>query len=366
MSIDIPYLVILSVFAGIFLFVVLIVFSRKKIVRYFPGVAAWFGENAAVLLMFLLVFLILFVVIARSTIYAVPAGSVGVIWKRFQGGTDVDSSFKEGSLIMMPWDKLSIYSTRFQVINFKVDAISSEGLHVLTEVAVRFRLYPLKVPMMHKQVGEEYSERLIVPEASSWIRMGISQYTAEELYFIDRELIQKQILASVQQSMPLQAGAGAVKNSTSELLDLIFLQDVLIKSITLPKQVKQAIINKVNQHYLDQEYVIRLEVEKKEAQRKQIEGEGIARFQAEVSEGISETYLRWRGIEATRELATSHNAKVVVIGGGKNGLPIILNTEDAPIPKPAPASVDGPLIKDSVVKNIQAIPEFIQKDKTVN
>jgi prohibitin 1 len=222
----------------------------------------------------------------------------------------------------------------------------------------------MKVPMLHKQVGEEYSERLIIPEASAWIRMGISQYTAEELYFIDRELIQKQILASVQQSMPLQAGVGVVKNSTSELLDLLFLQDVLIKSITLPKQVQQAIINKVNQHYLDQEYAIRLEVEKKEAQRKQIEGEGIARFQAEVSEGISETYLRWRGIEATRELATSHNAKVVVIGGGKNGLPIILNTEDAPIPKPAPA--DESLLKDGVVKNIQVIPEVIKKDKKVN
>jgi prohibitin 1 len=117
MSIDIPYLVILGVFAGIFLFVALIVLSRKKIAKYFPGVVAWFSENAAVLLMFLLVFLILFVVIARSTIYAVPAGSVGVVWKRFQGGTDVDSSFKEGSLIMMPWDKLSIYSTRFQIIS---------------------------------------------------------------------------------------------------------------------------------------------------------------------------------------------------------------------------------------------------------
>ena len=97
----------------------------------------------------------------------------------------------------------------------------------------------------------------------------------------------------------------------------------------LPDKVHAAIISKVNQNYLNAEYDIRLLVADKEAQRKEKAAAGIAAFQAKVSGGISETYLRWRGIEATVELAKSNNAKVVIIGGGKDGLPLILNTDGA-------------------------------------
>ena len=88
-----------------------------------------------------------------------------------------------------------------------------------------------------------------------------------------------------------------------------------------------------------QEYKFRVEREAEESKRKQIEADGIAAFQKTVSQGISESYLRWRGIEATLALAQSPNAKIVVIGSGKDGLPIILGNVDTPL---APGATPAP------------------------
>jgi hypothetical protein len=101
--------------------------------------------------------------------------------------------------------------------------------------------------------------------------------------------------------------------------------------------VVAAINRKVEQYYLVQEYAFRVERERKESERKKIEAEGISEFQRIVSQGISDSYVRWRGIEATLQLAQSTNAKVVIIGSGRDGLPIILGNVDAPLPPPAAA-----------------------------
>ena len=104
----------------------------------------------------------------------------------------------------------------------------------------------------------------------------------------------------------------------------IQLNDVLIRNIRLPQTLEEAIERKLQQEQESLEYEFRLEKESKEAQRKRIEAEGIRDFQEIVSEGISDELLRWKGIEATQNLAESQNSKVVVVGSGKDGLPIIL------------------------------------------
>ena len=106
--------------------------------------------------------------------------------------------------------------------------------------------------------------------------------------------------------------------------------DTLVLGLELPQTVVAAINRKVEQYYLVQEYAFRVDREKKESERKQIEAEGIRAFQQTVSQGISNSYVRWRGIEATLQLAQSPNSKIVIIGGGKDGLPIILGNVDTP------------------------------------
>jgi len=113
---------------------------------------------------------------------------------------------------------------------------------------------------------------------------------------------------------------------------IFILYDVLVTGIELPAAIVAAINRKTEQYYIAEEYKFRVEREKRESERKKIEAEGIRDFQQIVSQGISESYLRWRGIEATLQLSQSTNSKVVLIGSGKDGLPVILGKVDTPLP----------------------------------
>src|SRR6516164_1342078 len=118
---------------------------------------------------------------------------------------------------------------------------------------------------------------------------------------------------------------------------MLNLVDTLILGIELPDAVVAAINHKIEQYYISEEYKFRVAREIRESERKKIEAEGISEFQRIVSQGISDSYLRWRGIEATLQLAQSSNSKTVIVGSGKDGLPIILGNVDT-----SPASTKQP------------------------
>jgi regulator of protease activity HflC (stomatin/prohibitin superfamily) len=122
---------------------------------------------------------------------------------------------------------------------------------------------------------------------------------------------------------------------------VLILYDILVTGIELPAAIVAAINRKTEQYYIAEEYKFRVEREKRESERKKIEAEGIRDFQQTVSQGISDSYLRWRGIEATLQLSQSTNSKVIVIGTGKDGLPVILGNGDAPAPPAGSITPDG-------------------------
>lgn len=307
----------------------------------------------------LLVSIVVMLVVLPHVLLPISAGQVGVLWKRFDGGTLIDEPFAEGTVLVMPWDKLVTYSSRFQTRSFAVEAVTNEGLKLHLEMIARYRPVRQNIPLLHKLVGEHYADVLLVPEVGSSARLLISAHTAEQVYTNKRELIQTQLFNHVNRQLKLNESQLLKSHNMTELSEFVQLEDVLIREILLPEKVNAAIINKVNQNYLEEEYTMRLKVADKEAQRKMKEAEGIAAFQAKVSGGISETYLRWRGIEATVELAKSNNAKVVVIGSGKDGLPLILNTDSSLSGSPAslPQATDtqgqtsnGATMKDTSVE----------------
>jgi hypothetical protein len=123
--------------------------------------------------------------------------------------------------------------------------------------------------------------------------------------------------------------------------DAVILYDILVTGIELPPAIVAAINRKIEQYYIAEEYKFRVEREKRESERKSIEAEGIRDFQQIVSQGISESYLRWRGVEATLQLSQSTNSKVVVIGSGRDGLPVILGGAEPPAPPPAASARSG-------------------------
>jgi regulator of protease activity HflC (stomatin/prohibitin superfamily) len=316
---------------------------RRMVLRHLPGLS-----------FITLVGLLIVVVLWPYVVITVPSGSVGVLWKRFNGldlycwcwvgrGTVLDPRElrEEGLHIIWPWDKLYLYNLRLQSTTQTYNAISKDGVNVKAQISVRYQLLHNSVAVLHKFIGPDFLTSVVDPEMGSQARQIISQYTGEAVY-TSREQIQKQIRDATQRSLaanlnklvqPEAMEQPDPKHYNDFLQDAIQVLDTLVLSIELPPDIVAAINRQTEQYYMIQEYKFRVEREAEESKRKQIEADGIAAFQKTVSQGISESYLRWRGIEATLLLAQSPNAKVVVIGSGKDGLPIILNAEpNAPGP----------------------------------
>lgn len=302
--------------------------------------------------------LILFLVVTalwRFVVITVPSGHVGVLWKRFNTfdlycwcfagrGTMLNPQQLrgEGLHLVWPWDRLFIYNLRLQSTAQTYNAISRDGVNVAVQINIRYQLLNNAVAVLHKFIGPDYLQSVLSPEIGSQTRQVISQYTAQEVY-TSREKIQDTIRDNARKGLgvnlnklvqPEAMEQPDPRNYNDALQYSIQILDTLVLSIELPPAIVAAINRQTEQFYLIQEYRYRVEREAQESRRKQIEANGIAAFQQTVSQGISDSYLRWRGIEATLALSQSPNSKIVVIGG-KDGLPIILGNVDSPAPAAA-------------------------------
>lgn len=263
-----------------------------------------------------------FVLLLPFIYHDIPAGHVGVLWKRFGGGTVTDQVYPEGFRLTFPWDILYVYDARLQKVERDIDVLSSDGLKITLNLVWRFRLIPESAPQLHKYAGPDYAESMLAPTVGARTRDVIAVYQPDEVYTERRMKIQSQILESIRYD--LQENFNSPERGKAKWLHF---EDILIRGMTLPPGVQEAIVRKNAMYHEMEEYTFRVQREQKEAERKRIEAVGIRNFQEIVSNGMSDSYLRWRGIEATLELAKSPNAKVVVVGNAKNGLPLILNTD---------------------------------------
>lgn len=252
--------------------------------------------------------LIILIVIVKSSV-TINSGEKGIIFKRFGGGLNLDKTFDQGFHIIAPWNDLIIYDVTKQEKKEVMNALSSDGLKIDLEVSIRYFPQHDKIAHLHNTLKKDYVEKLIIPEFRSSVRKIVGRYTPEEIYSTKREAIQTEIFDETQKALGE---------------NFIELDAFLIREILLPQKVAQAIERKLEQEELSKEYKFRIETEEKEALRKEIEASGIKKFQDIVSSGISKDYLTWKGIEATENLAKSPNTKVVVIGAGDDGLPLIL------------------------------------------
>lgn len=266
--------------------------------------------------------------------HTIPAGHVGVLWKRFGGGTVLDRTYPEGFLLTLPWDVLHIYDVRLQKTERDIDVLSSDGLKITLNLVWRYRALPESVPELHRYAGPEYAETMLAPTVGARTRDIIAVYQPDEVYTERRLKIQNQILESIRFDLAEQFRSPGLRDG-----EWLHFEDILIRGMVLPPGVQEAIVRKNAMYHEMEEFTFRVQREQKEAERKRIEAVGIRNFQEIVSNGMSESYLRWRGIEATLDLAKSPNAKVVVIGNARNGLPLILNTDERKLGDAAAASV---------------------------
>ncbi len=302
--------------------------------RYLPSIVIY-------LMLVTLVAVVLFPYAAVT----VPSGHVGVLWKRFGGGTVLDPRQirDEGLHLIWPWNELFLYDLRLQSITETYNAISSDGVSLTSTMNIRFRLQRAAAPVIHQALGPNYPQLLVRPGIGSLTREVMAQYTAEQVYSTARQEIQDKIRSLAQDRLSEKM----MERESDEpyrvsLSDTVILYDTLVYGIELPVLVVNAINRKIEQYYISEEYMFRVERERRESERKKIEAEGIREFQQIVSQGISDSYLRWRGIEATLQLSQSTNSKVVIIGSAKDGLPLILGNMDAsPAQGRTGAATDG-------------------------
>jgi regulator of protease activity HflC (stomatin/prohibitin superfamily) len=236
----------------------------------------------------------------------IPAGHTGVI--DFLGNVS-DNTLKPGVNLVNPMAKIEKMSIKTQELKELMSVPSKEGLSVDLEISLLFKLNSEKANDIYKTVGPNYAEIILVPQFRSVVRGVTARYEAKALYTASREKLASEILEELERLVGPRG---------------IIVEQAPLRQIQLPARLTQSIEEKLQAEQESQRMEFILLKEKQEADRKRIEAKGIADFQNIVAKGISDQLLKWKGIEATEKLANSPNTKVIVIGSGKDGLPLIL------------------------------------------
>jgi regulator of protease activity HflC (stomatin/prohibitin superfamily) len=247
---------------------------------------------------------------------SIPSGRTGVEWT-FSRGT-VDRTLDEGFHIVSPFSRIYTVDLREQQQEVNLGVLANNGLDIQITSSILYQPIPGEAANLIRQVGPDYYSTLIAPYVRSSARRVVGRYSPEEIYSSKREQIESEIRDQVEQKLDGKH---------------VRIDAILIREVHLPQEVEQAIQAKLREEQRALEMQFVLDRERQEAERKRIEAAGIADYQATISKGLNPQIIEWNGIEATEKLAESANAKVVVIGSGKDGLPVILNS-----PEPAAAA----------------------------
>ena len=256
--------------------------------------------------LFAFIFILLF---GTRMTYTVGPGERAVVFHRFGKGLAKDNVKDQGFHLIAPWNERYIYNVRIQEDLSLMEVLSKNGLTIKTELSYRYKPVDDKIGYVHDELGLNYHDNIIIPEIRSVTREVIGEYLPEELYSTKREVIEDEIYERTKIAL-----------SSKYLL----LDAVLIRDVTLPKTLQDAIENKLKQEQMSLEYEFKIEQAEKEAQRQIIEAEGKAKANRILSASLTENVLKDKGIEATVQLAESPNSKVIVVGAGDHGMPLIL------------------------------------------
>lgn len=266
-------------------------------------------RKSSVLLIAGAVGLLVLVILWNSITTVIESGEKGVIFRPFGGGLDKERQLGQGFHLIAPWNEVFKYDVKVQEATTVMEVLSKNGLTIRLEVSYWYRADENRIGFLHDEIGLNYHSKIVAPALRSATREIIGKYLPEELYSSKREIIEDEMLNRARRTMEGKH---------------IMLDDVLIRDVSLPRSLQDAIEKKLKQEQAALEYEFRIEQAEKEAERQRIEAEGKAAANNIVSRSLTDAILKEKGIIATIKLAESDNAKVVVVGSGKDGLPLIL------------------------------------------
>jgi len=254
-----------------------------------------------------------------SSFKVIEPGKVGV---QALFGKVQDHVLESGLHIINPAVEITIFDVQTQTYTMSAvssegqkegdDAIrvlSSDGLEVTIDLSVLYKVMPDKAPYIMQNIGENYLDKIVRPVSRTVIRDNAVNYAAVDLYSTKRQEFQDKINRTI------------TENFSKRGLEL---QQILVRNITLPASVRASIESKINAEQDAQKMQFVLQKEKQEAERKRVEAQGIADYQKILSTGLSDKQLQYEAIKAQVAIATSPNAKVIIMGAGK-GNPIMLS-----------------------------------------
>jgi regulator of protease activity HflC (stomatin/prohibitin superfamily) len=260
----------------------------------------------------IIIVIVLIILLAKSAV-TIGAGEAGVLYKTFDNGVVTDEPpLGEGFHVIAPWNKVIIYEVRQLELFEQMKVLSSNGLEIQIDASAWYLPVYNDFGKLHQTLGENYLQRVIQPAIRSAARSVVGRYTPEQLYSSKRDAIQDEIFIETKTILEKQ---------------YVQLNEILVRDVTLPATIKDAIERKLKQEQESLEYEFRLVTAAKEAEKVIIEAQGKADANRILSASLTDKILQDKGIDATLKLAESPNSKVIVIGSGDSGLPIILGNQ---------------------------------------
>lgn len=270
----------------------------------------WLWRKSPYVFVSMLLLILALVVLWYRIVIIIHPGETGVLFRLFSG-TQIDYVYDEGLHLISPLNTMYIYETRKQVALHEFDVLTNKGLTIHLSLAIRYQPEVEVLGMLHQRIGPDYLSRVIVPQIESVMRKQLGKYTAEDIYTNKEGLLTNAILMALD-----EVGRNYVK-----------VEDIIIRGIQMPEKIKAAVEDKLTQEELLKSYDYRVATAEQEAKRLGIEAQGIQRYHETIDKSLSDKSLKYQGILATQELSKSANTKVIVIGAGKDGMPLIFNAE---------------------------------------
>ena len=263
-------------------------------------------------------FVVILIGLLSSVFKQIDAGKVGV--KSLYGNVQPDI-LESGLHVINPLLDITVFDVQTQ--NYTMSAIhnegaqegddairvlSNDGLEVVIDLTVLYRVLPTEAPKILKGIGQEYTDKFVRPVTRTRIRDNAVYYDAVALYSTKRNEFQQRIFKSIEDDFKKRG---------------LVLEQLLIRNINLPTSVKASIESKINAEQDAQKMTFVLQKEKQEAERKRVEAQGIADYQKIISSGLTDKQLQYEQIKAQKEIATSSNTKIIFMG--KGSAPVILS-----------------------------------------
>jgi prohibitin 1 len=243
------------------------------------------------------ILLLVLLSVALASCAVIRPGEVGVKQKL---GKLSEKSQTQGAVWFNPFIT-RVIKTNVQIndIELSLSLPSKEGLSVVAQISILYRIDQNSVPKVIRSIGLGY-ENIVSNVFRSAAADVCSKYFAKDMHSGMRAEIENAIKSKMRETLSEQG---------------ILVEAVLMKSIQLPAGLASSIEQKLQAEQDAMRMVFILQQEKLEAERKIIEATGTKDAQKILSEGLTDQIIKIRSIEAFIELAKSTNSKIIITDG---------------------------------------------------